>query len=147
MKKGNKRFFALLLAALLTLTALSCAKEETPSADPGNNTPAKTDAPSSPDAPAEETPSTDDGEEPAMEDAVEQEEAEAETSEETEDAASDGETADVQEEDTAAAEAAVSEYIAWQKEKLGRDIIIKLLSAITTLRFFIILINYFFIFL
>ena len=61
MKKGNKRFFALLLAALLTLTALSCAKEETPSADTGNGTPVKTDAPSNPDAPAEKPGGTDPG--------------------------------------------------------------------------------------
>ena len=61
MKKGNKRFFALLLAALLTLTAFSCAKEEPPSGNPGNNTPAKTDVPSNPDAPAEKPGGTEPG--------------------------------------------------------------------------------------
>ena len=58
MKKSVKRILALLLAALLTLTALSCAKEEPPSGNPGNGTPAKTDAPADPDGPVEEAVET-----------------------------------------------------------------------------------------
>ena len=54
MKKSVKRALALLLAAMLTLTALSCAKEEPPAGNPGIGTPAKTDVPSNPDAPGED---------------------------------------------------------------------------------------------
>ena len=45
MKKSVKRTLALLLAALLSLTVISCAKEETPSGNSGNGAPATTDAP------------------------------------------------------------------------------------------------------
>ena len=74
MKKSVKRILALLLAALLTVTALSCAKEETPSGNPGNGAPAKTDNPSNPDAPAENPGGTEPGE--ASEEAAEPAETE-----------------------------------------------------------------------
>ncbi len=48
MKKSIKPILAFLLAAMLTVTALSCAKKETPSADTGNSAPAKTDATADP---------------------------------------------------------------------------------------------------
>ena len=52
MKQIEIRVLALLLAGIMCLSAFSCAKEETPSGNPGNGSPAKTDAAADPDGPA-----------------------------------------------------------------------------------------------
>ncbi len=68
MKQIGIRVLALILAGIMSFSALSCAKKETPSADTGNSAPAKTDAtadhdgPSDPDAPTDKSGGTDPGE-------------------------------------------------------------------------------------
>lgn len=54
MKQNGIRVLALILAGIMSLSAFSCAKEEMPS----GNTPAKTDSPINPDAPADEAGET-----------------------------------------------------------------------------------------
>ena len=53
MKQIGIRVLALILAGIMSFSALSCAKKETPSADTGNSAPAKTDAAADPDGPAD----------------------------------------------------------------------------------------------
>ena len=58
MKQNGIRVLALILAGIMSLSAFSCAKEEMPSGNTGTNTPAKTDSPINPDAPADEAVET-----------------------------------------------------------------------------------------
>ena len=53
MKQIGIRVLALILAGIMSFSALSCAKKETPSADTGNSAPAKTDATADHDGPAD----------------------------------------------------------------------------------------------